>query len=163
MSVWPNVLNAWCQKSKKKSKKSNLHSLSEINSVTLFFRRRERFPVRKCALGSRGGARSPCGTPGALGSNGGTFYHHRVCVRGGRTFLHHTKQPPTPLADLPLDVPPRLRHELLVTTFHCTAPLGSRFERGPQVIGGAGGSLTRFYTSDHRRLRCATRPSSCQW
>ena len=51
---------------------------------------------------------------------------------------------------------PRVCDEhLLVTTFHRAAPLGSRFERGPQVISGAGGSLARFYTSDHR-LRCAT-------
>ena len=110
--------------------------------------------MRKCALG-RGGAHGPRGTPGALLYNGGMSYRHGAWVRGGRTCLRHTKQPPTPLADLPLDVPPRMRLELLVTTFHRAAPLGSRFERGPQVIGGAGGSLARFYTADHR-LRCAT-------
>ena len=40
------------------------------------------------------------------------------------------------------------------------APLGSRFKGPAQVIGGAGGSLARFRTSDHR-LRCAAaRPSA---
>jgi hypothetical protein len=78
--------------------------------------------------------------------NGGASYRHGVWVRGGRTFLGHTKQPPTPLADLLLDVPPRMRLELLVTAFHRAAPLGSRLELGPQVIGGRWLSCSLLHT-----------------
>ena len=55
---------------------------------TLFFRRRSAISVRKCALG-RGGAHGPRGTPGALGSNGGTSYRHGAWAHGGRAFLRH--------------------------------------------------------------------------
>ena len=53
-----------------------------------FAEARARFPLCKCAL-SRGGAHGPRGTPGALGSNGGTSYRHGAWVRGGRAPLRH--------------------------------------------------------------------------
>ena len=68
---------------------------------------------------------------------------------------------PRPFASVCLCVliPASATNTCLKPHFNASPPLGSRFERATQVIGGAGGSLARFRTSDHR-LRCAACPSA---
>ena len=68
---------------------------------------------------------------------------------------------PRPFASVCLCVliPASATNTCLKPHFNAPPPLGSRFERATQVIGGAGGSLARFRTSDHR-LRCAACPSA---
>ena len=68
---------------------------------------------------------------------------------------------PVPFASVRLCVliPASATNTCLKLHFNAPPPLGSRFKGAAQVIGGAGGSLARFRTSDHR-LRCAACPSA---
>ena len=66
---------------------------------------------------------------------------------------------PCPCVCAPVLIPASATNTCLKPHFNASPSLGSRFERATQVIGGAGGSLARFRTSDHR-LRCAACPSA---